>query len=416
MIKFYDILLLGGLGGSLIISSILFFKKVSNPYLSKLLGAALLLLSTYFLVYELFVTRLILQVPPLHGICIPFYYLIPPISFLYVKGKIRNDSKFKKSDLLHFVLAAFAVVDLMPFYLAGATLWEGNIKAMLEDVRMAHLVKMGFLPSYSHFHLRLLQAFIYLGLQAGFLWKYAEGGGAYPKLGKPAFQWLVSFTVLLSLIYFNLLVLTVQVDAHIVAGRPLKELDSLPITLVSFSFLGIVLSLFYKPEILYGLRSYTEQEFAARISAGSSQLMSGGGKVTEEKLTELSEDGAASFDEETVRYYIAVLEQKIQNEELFREKRINIGTFAAKVEIPPRILSYILNQHYQQRFTDFVNHHRVNYILKRFSDDSWKGLTLEGLASEAGFSSRSTFFAAFKKSTNASPSEYLEKRKSFVSA
>ena len=44
----------------------------------------------------------------------------------------------------------------------------------------------------------------------------------------------------------------------------------------------------------------------------------------------------------------------------------------------------------------------------------WRQLTLEGLALEAGFSNRTTFFRAFTKLTGCTPSEYMAQVASYT--
>ena len=69
-------------------------------------------------------------------------------------------------------------------------------------------------------------------------------------------------------------------------------------------------------------------------------------------------------------------------------------------------LSYVLNTYYKQRFNDFINQYRVNYVLGLLKEMDWKNMKLEALGAEAGFSSRTTFFVTFKKVTGLTPAEY----------
>lgn len=49
------------------------------------------------------------------------------------------------------------------------------------------------------------------------------------------------------------------------------------------------------------------------------------------------------------------------------------------------------------RFNEFVNRMRINYISENFGNVDWDKLTLEGIAKQVGFTSRTTFFNAIKK-------------------
>ncbi|WP_207536526.1 helix-turn-helix domain-containing protein [Desertivirga arenae] len=410
MIKFYDIILFIGLSGGLMLCSILFFKKTGNKYLGRLLAISLLLITLYFIVYESLLTRLILQVPALYSVAFPFYYLIPPVCYLYVQGKLEARQELKKSDLLHFIPGLLACFDLIPFYLQPESIKFSYILSILDDVTRSHSLKMGFLSPSIHFHLRLIQAFVYLGAQVLALINYNRNVEPEVKLSQQCLRWLTSYTCLVVLIYVNLFVLTLDVDTHLASHKKLSELNGLPMTFIAFSFLGIVLNLFFTPEILYGFNTapaVMKIESPVKDAVVDLVLMNAQQSTDEEAEVE-TEKEQALLSPKQLSSFVEKLESQLEQQELYREQKLIITGLAAKVDIPPRTLSYILNTYYQKRYTDFINQYRVNYVISRFEKDDWRGMTLEGLAFEAGFSSRSTFFTAFKKCTGNTPSEYLE--------
>ena len=109
---------------------------------------------------------------------------------------------------------------------------------------------------------------------------------------------------------------------------------------------------------------------------------------------------------------IAQLKKYFNENQAFLIKGINISDVAVGTGIPSKKLSFIINQHYKQRFNDFVNQYRINYITNKINEGYLDHYTLKTLSSEAGFSSTNTFIAAFKKIELCSPSEYLIKNKS----
>jgi hypothetical protein len=66
---------------------------------------------------------------------------------------------------------------------------------------------------------------------------------------------------------------------------------------------------------------------------------------------------------------------------------------------------------YGLKFNDFINQNRIKHISHNFSNPAWNNLTIEGIATEAGFNSRTTFFNAIKKFTGMSPKEFLQRSK-----
>ena len=81
---------------------------------------------------------------------------------------------------------------------------------------------------------------------------------------------------------------------------------------------------------------------------------------------------------------------------------------AADVEIPRYLLSAFINREYGMGFREFLNRYRVQYFLDNLHTPSWSNLTLEAIAWQCGFNSRSTFINHSKKMTGKTPSEFMK--------
>ncbi|WP_081979148.1 helix-turn-helix domain-containing protein [Lacinutrix jangbogonensis] len=57
-------------------------------------------------------------------------------------------------------------------------------------------------------------------------------------------------------------------------------------------------------------------------------------------------------------------------------------------------------------FNQLINEKRIDVVLKKFSNLDWLNYSLEGVALEVGFKSRTTFIKAFKEKTGTTPSQY----------
>jgi AraC-like DNA-binding protein len=62
------------------------------------------------------------------------------------------------------------------------------------------------------------------------------------------------------------------------------------------------------------------------------------------------------------------------------------------------------------RFTDFVNKYRIDHIIENFNSNDINTYTLESLAKQSGFSSKSSFYRAFNKVHNCTPLEYFNSK------
>jgi AraC-like DNA-binding protein len=111
-------------------------------------------------------------------------------------------------------------------------------------------------------------------------------------------------------------------------------------------------------------------------------------------------------DEETEQLG-RLLEAYIVEQKPYRQKDLKMSMVAAAVGITPHKLSSLLNNHYQVNFVDFINTYRINSIKEQMTlPQNLQNFTIEAIANEAGFSSRSAFYNAFKKLMGTSPVEF----------
>ena len=73
-----------------------------------------------------------------------------------------------------------------------------------------------------------------------------------------------------------------------------------------------------------------------------------------------------------------------------------------------REVSKVLNSQLNQNFPDFVNSFRIAEVSIRVRNNDLEKYTLWAIAMECGFSSKSSFLRAIKKTTNMTPSEYFK--------
>lgn len=100
----------------------------------------------------------------------------------------------------------------------------------------------------------------------------------------------------------------------------------------------------------------------------------------------------------------------MSRDKLYQKKKLSLKAMAEHLQLTAHELSGLLNQVYHQNFAGFINTHRVNFVKEQLKNKSnFKLTTIEALGDQAGFSSKSTFFAAFKKLTGVTPLVYANK-------
>lgn len=96
--------------------------------------------------------------------------------------------------------------------------------------------------------------------------------------------------------------------------------------------------------------------------------------------------------------------QFMKNEKPYLDDKLTLQKLADQINLPEKQLSLLINQHIGKHFFDFINEFRINdakILLKEKSQ-----LTVSEILYEVGFNSKSSFYTAFKKKTNLTPTEY----------
>lgn len=387
----FDIIFLGSI--FLVLATVyllLFTENASKSYSDYVLSALLLIQAWSVLIYLLMSSGYILNFPHLYKTAVPTNYLVAPLSFLYIKIVLGNEIKFKKLDLLHFIPFLFFFLNHFPFYILGTNEKLVVVNSALQDWSNAYKYKTGILPEYINYLLRPLQALIYLFFQWKLLlsFKTNQPEGPVKKQINLVIKWLKVFTWTTTIMLAGFFILT-----FLVALFP---------TYIDNNFFVITTSLFVAggffvmsgyllthPGVLSGLPFIKYQTVASGILTDKNDNMP---YVTNDYNKE-----------------IEAIQQYFELQKPFLKKDLNINQVSVALGIPSRELSFIINNHFGQRFTDFLNKYRIEFITKKLNREYLTNYTLEAIASEAGFASKSTFNLAFKKYHQLTPSEYLAK-------
>ncbi|GAB4163640.1 MAG: hypothetical protein Tsb0033_24280 [Winogradskyella sp.] len=103
------------------------------------------------------------------------------------------------------------------------------------------------------------------------------------------------------------------------------------------------------------------------------------------------------------------IEHYFKNQTDFLKPEFRLQNLASHLNVNKNILSQTINSVYSKNFNQLLNAYRISYALEKINDKSWQNLSIEGMAENVGFKSRTTFNKAFKENTGCTPSEYISK-------
>ena len=395
---------------SVLISLILLFKTKGRRRASRYLSIAFLSMGCFALSYLFYLNDWTREYPIFFSLFTPVHYLIAPSIFLYVQASLNPQNRYTRWRYLHFLLFFVSVIDISPWLFMADIDRQIAIHDMMgKKVSLFH-VAGSFFPSWVNFIARPLQGLVYLCVQSYKLSDYCRSNPTVPSSSryKIVFRWLVFFTVLEWWMYITLCVFTVLMFLSL--NKPLFVVSMAQICtlLMGLAFLVAGLFLYFNPQLLYRERSID----IIPMDSGGGALERQADPLSPDQTNEVSgkDDKSPPFSHtrEILMVYHACLRLELEENEVFRTQGLTFSELANICKIPQRTMSYLLSTVYKKGFNEFINDYRLDYIERSMREGRWKELTLEGLAIEAGFSSRATFYLAFKKRFNRTPIEFIK--------
>jgi len=105
------------------------------------------------------------------------------------------------------------------------------------------------------------------------------------------------------------------------------------------------------------------------------------------------------------------LKKTVKENRYYQDPDLNLRSLAEKLNLHPNELSRIINTSLKKSFNDFINEYRVAEVTRKMQDPAYDHITLQGIAFESGFNSKTTFHRIFKEMTGKSPAEYKTDQK-----
>ncbi len=96
----------------------------------------------------------------------------------------------------------------------------------------------------------------------------------------------------------------------------------------------------------------------------------------------------------------------MQQDHLYRKCDLSVSDIAQRLGEQPRAISEAINANRQINFKTYINELRVTEAKVLLDEDKSNSRTIDAIATEAGFSNRSSFYRVFKRSQGISPTDY----------
>ncbi len=325
----------------------------------------------------------------------PLFLIVGPVLYFYVRGVLRDDYRLSKIDLLHFLPAFLLLINILPHLFSSFdTKLEYASRVLQNPAEILNSSNL-LIPSVFNFLLRPVIGLIYIVICIRLMFLKFKYERPEDKQAKLIFKWLSFLIFNALLVYISFFIFTIfsfqTLDYKI---AEVKGYYFLNITLIGLVLFNV--SLLFFPNILYGL---PQLDFVVS------------NKLAEPIFPDSSKKATRSFEISSEK--LELLHNKIEQYCLtkpYLNPDFSLSTMSADTDIPVHHLSYYFNEHLNINFNAWKNDHKINYVISLIENGTNELLTLDALAKQAGFGSRTTFFNAFKQKMGLTPSEFLNKQ------
>ena len=340
----------------ILLSLYFFFRAHINGF--KHFGVLMLVFSYIITFGYLYESEIILEFPHIARTGFPITALIGPLLFLGIKGFLEKRHKFSVKEYLSFIYFFGIVLYLTPFFFESVVFKYHYLKQDLIEV---------------HFDCYVLNSIVFLGNSILLVISFIE----ITKVMKENHSFKHSTLNIIRAILFAFLcgflffTIATSIDVQL-----LNSGIFIPFMTVIIFLLIIVL--LKSQSSLIGNELSEKQKY---------------------KGNELSDDFILKKGKEIISV--------IKNEQLFLSDEFRLRDIAKRFSMTSQNISQIINRYTDKSFSQIVTKFRVEEFQKRMSEDKSKQFSILEVALECGFSSKSSFYNAFKNETGMTPSEWL---------
>lgn len=331
----------------------------------------------YYIPFILSNAKILRYVPYILKTGIVFYFMIPAFIYLYLKSFLTKSLYLNKKHLLFLIVPFIAFLDYVYFHIQNSSQIDEIVK-MIESNNIYIYKLEGFIP----FEINILFRFLYMLPFIIYAIRLTINQSKRPFLttvDKKTFTFIkyLLFAIIYAYInFFAALVLPLLVNKIDYTD----SLNSGMIIIAGAIILFIVMSILLSPELLFDLKEKDKKV----------------GKIIKESIEESTE-------------MLNAIESKMIEEKFYLNENFSSQDVLVHFEITRNKLDELLTHIKGLSFADWLNTLRIEYAKNLLLTHN--KYTIDAISSMSGYSSRSAFYAAFKKVTNITPTEFIRQAK-----
>jgi AraC-like DNA-binding protein len=339
----------------MVLFSFFLFTVKGNKRLANQLFAIFLLL-TAFDFTGFFLHNILADYPTVQVLKASSSLLQMPAFYLYVLATCYSDFRLKPKHLIHTLL-----------FLLFFIIFEINSSS--DQIALAFTI-IGEIQYYTYIIL------VFLSLKK-YKTVYLEN---YSNYDNGTYKWLFQITLFFCFAHLFVLIKL----GLLYSGKDqnfLQNIYTVISTVALFTICWFVLKALYSPQLFTGVK--------ITLKPIESTFEKTKIKTEKKPISNESVIGLISY---------------MENKKPYLDFDLTLQKLATQLDLPEKELSLLINQKIGKHFFDFINEYRIEDAKMLLKNQPQ--LTVLEILYEVGFNSKSSFYTAFKKETNITPSDY----------
>lgn len=346
----------------------------------------------------------------------PFFYLLGPFIFFYIRTTLSDRSGLTRWDLLHFIPFTVQLIGILPYVFQP---WEYKLWVAGEIMRdIYNMVKIPGLVLFPVMINVIARPLSWIGYTVFSLILVGRFQQNYPVRrripysdARQTLRFMTVFLWVCLITELSFILLTVEFLVNFLnETQEEATLKWLQITSVGVALIPGILLIF--PEILYGIprlqksRRHVSSDVAADPLDQPDEDTPTQSTSTAERNDQ--DDGDAMPQFKALATHIT---RYMQDERPWMDPDFSLDDMARTLDVPKHHLYYCFNSILKTRFTRMRSEFRIDHACKLLDQGETRGKTIEAIGSASGFASRSSFLTTFREIKGMSPSDYIKRSK-----
>lgn len=336
----------------------------------------------------------------------PLNLIAGPFLYFYVRGTLTDKQGISRADLLHFTPAFIHFAGILPYLLSPFDYKLQVAQSIIQDLNNLHIIKSNIIFNVSSaFFIRPTLLLIYTGYCVYLLWKYrlsSKNTDNIPsKQFRITYRWLSLLLLNVCLMSANFLYLTmVFINTN---AKEIISNSNVVYYAIGILFGLMALALLFFPQVLYGMPNYRQVESNSTLSKQTEQ------EKTPSKVQEITKTSEIQDkDNEPFLELAKRIEEYSEKNKPYTDPEFSIEHLAKGLNVPLNHVSYCLSNVMNTKFTTYRMKLRIDYAKELLKAGKNEEYTIEGIAQQSGFSTRSNFYNAFKNETGFTPTDFIK--------